>query len=49
MYKNFDCSIQYYSTNEDIENKFTKYYDTAIPSIYQAEVMIKKDMCQTID
>jgi spermidine/putrescine-binding protein len=39
----------YYATNEDIETKFKKYYDIAIPSSYEAISLLQKNRLAKID
>jgi spermidine/putrescine-binding protein len=39
----------YYATNEDIETKFKKYYDVAIPSSYEAISLLMKNRLEKID
>lgn len=39
----------YYATNEDIETKFNKYYDIAIPSSYEAISLLQKNQLARID
>jgi spermidine/putrescine transport system substrate-binding protein len=39
----------YYATNEDIETKFKKYYDIAIPSTYEVISLFEKDQLEPID
>lgn len=39
----------YYATNEDIETKFKRYYDIAIPSSYEAISLLKNDQLAKID
>ena len=39
----------YYQTNEEIESKYHKYYDLAIPSTYEVLTLLKNKWVQKID
>ncbi|GHU50340.1 hypothetical protein FACS189459_4040 [Bacilli bacterium] len=49
MHKKYNVSFQYYSTNEDIQNKFKKYYDVSVPSLYETIVLLQYDELSQID
>ena len=39
----------YYQTNEEIESKYKRYYDIAIPSTYEVITLMEKKWVQKID
>jgi spermidine/putrescine-binding protein len=43
------ASFVYYSTNEDIELKFKKSYDIAVPTCYEVLNLLRKDELERID
>lgn len=47
--QNYNISFLPYETNEEIENKFTRYYDIAIPSTYELLELKSRDLISTID
>jgi spermidine/putrescine-binding protein len=44
-----DYSFLYYTTNEDIEVKFKRSYDAAVPSTYEMLRLMKKGLLAQID
>ena len=42
-------NFSYYATNEDIETKFKRYYDIAIPSSYEVITLLMKNQLEKID
>ncbi len=47
--KKYRASFLYYGTNEDIESKFEKNYDVAIPTTYEVLTLMKKGWISKID
>lgn len=47
--KQYDTQFLYYGTNEDIESKFQKNYDVAIPSTYEVITLLQKGLLGRID
>jgi hypothetical protein len=46
---NLPIRFVYYGTNEDIESKFQRYYDIAIPSSYEVITLLMKNQLSKIN
>lgn len=49
LHKKYDVQFTYFNTNEDIQKKFKKYYDIAIPSAYEMADLAQKNMLAKLD